>query len=83
MMKKKKYIQTKFLRFILEDLEKNKHEDESQIELISNEETNETDEEIIDEIDNISNEDNEGNQEPLEDIIKEYLRLDKLYKKRI
>ncbi len=80
-MKKKKHIHIKFLRFILEDLEKNKNDDEAQVQIISDEETNEPDDEIIDEIDGIPN--SEDNEEPLEDIIKEYLRLDKIYKKRV
>lgn len=76
-MSKKKYLQTNFLKFILEKLEK---EVELNDEEISKEETNETDEEIVDKIDLIPTKNKEEEEEPLEDIIKEYFRLEKKLK---
>jgi transcription termination factor NusB len=70
-MSKKRYLQTNFLKFILEKFEK----EEDEKEIISKEETNETDDEVIDQIDQIPDE-----EEPLDDIIKEYLKLEKKYK---
>jgi hypothetical protein len=80
-MRKRKHLETKFYKFLLEKL------DEEIQDEIQDEETNKSDEEIIDEIDNIEEPIKKKPQQSKEDedfdldgLIEEYNKLTQKYK---
>ena len=84
-MKKKKYLHTNFIKFIIEKYDR-------EIQELPEEETNISNNELSDEFDRIINgdevqdelddddDDNDDNDENIEDLIKEYKLLEKKYK---
>ena len=79
-MKKKKHLQTSFVKFLFEKLKESQE--------LPDEETNEPNEKIIDDIDDILNYDEvQDEQEPeedenVDDLIIEYKKLEKKYWKK-
>ncbi len=83
-MKKKKYLQTSFLRFLLE-------KQNNEIQELPEEETNLSNKNLSDEFDRIINgdevqdeieNDEENDEENIDDLIKEYKLLEKIYKSK-
>jgi hypothetical protein len=81
-MRKRKHLETRFYKFLLERLDQIQDEDE-----IQDEETNITDDEIVDDIDNIKEPTEKPKQKTkenddldLDELIEEYNRLTEKYK---
>ena len=81
-MKKKKHLQTSFLRFLLE-------KQNNELQELPEEETNLSNKNLSDEFDRIINDDEvqdeiendeENDEENIDDLIKEYKLLEKIYK---
>ena len=83
-MKKKKHLQTSFLRFLLE-------KQNNELQELPEEETNLSNKNLSDEFDRIINDDEvqddlendlENDEENIDDLIKEYKLLEKIYKSK-
>ena len=79
-MKKKKYLQTSFLRFLLE-------KQNNELQELPEEETNLSNKNLSDEFDRIINGDEvqdeiENDEENIDNLIKEYKLLEKIYKSK-
>jgi hypothetical protein len=83
-MKKKKHLQTSFLRFLLE-------KQNNELQELPEEETNLSNKNLSDEFDRIINDDEvqdeiendeENDEENIDDLIKEYQLLEKIYKSK-
>ncbi|MEY4834376.1 MAG: hypothetical protein RI980_491 [Bacteroidota bacterium] len=83
MMKQKKHLQTNFLRFLLE---RNKiTEIEPETQELPEEETNLSNKKLSDDFDKIINGDEDeidNDEENIDDLIKEYRLLEKIYKSK-
>jgi hypothetical protein len=82
-MKQKKHLQTNFLRFLLE--RNNVTEIEPETQELPEEETNLSNKKLSDDFDKIVNGDEDeidNDEENIDDLIKEYRLLEKIYKSK-